>query len=217
MADERLADLAEALASGADITTLGPDAAALEQILVDRGAFTLPQTTVAPPRRVRIAGDGPVASALRSILSAQVGLIREASSDETVDAIVSIDAWYRDAHWVQLAARGFLCTAATATGPRSISDPSRPVPVRQATGTTADDGELHHLWWWSSMLSGLTSTRNRPSLCQPRQAWPPSLQRSSRQISLPGRQENPCPTEPPRWSCEPTARSIGTRSFPCHM
>jgi hypothetical protein len=106
MADERLAELARALAAGADTATLGPDAAALEQILVDRGAFALPQTNAVAQRRLRIVGDGPVASSLRSILSAQVGLIREASSNETVDAIVSIDPWYRDAHWVQLAAQG---------------------------------------------------------------------------------------------------------------
>ena len=107
---DRLAELARALDDGADLETWGPDAAALQQHLRERGALREPHTTTPEARfaqkRVVVLGPGTVADALHAVLAAQPALIRVVDEEKDAEAIVSIEPWFRDARWSDLARRG---------------------------------------------------------------------------------------------------------------
>lgn len=107
---DRLAELAHALDTGVDLESLGPDAAALQQHLRERGALREPRTTAPEERfaqkRVAVLGTGTVADALHALLAAPPSLIRVVDAEKDAEAVVSIEPWFRDARWTDLARRG---------------------------------------------------------------------------------------------------------------
>jgi len=107
--DDRLSAIANAISSGTDLASLGPDAEALEQQLRHRGALIDdPSRTEAQvtPKHVRILGRGAVSDALQLALDAQPGLVQVLIGDAEPDAVVSVEPWFRDRHWTGLAASG---------------------------------------------------------------------------------------------------------------
>jgi len=108
-AADRLAEIAHALDTGSNVGSLGSDAAALEQHLRERGALREPHTTAPDtrlaPKRVLVLGTGTVVDALHALLAAPPSSIRVVGEEAEADAIVSIEPWYRDARWADLARR----------------------------------------------------------------------------------------------------------------
>ena len=107
---DRLAEIARALDAGVDLDSWGPDAAALQHQLRERGALREPRTRAPEDRfaqkRVMILGAGTVADALRALLAAPPSLIRLVDEETDAEALVSIEPWFRDTRWTDLAHRG---------------------------------------------------------------------------------------------------------------
>ncbi|CAL4861262.1 hypothetical protein [Microbacterium sp. MM2322] len=109
-ASDRLTEIAHALDTGADLESLGSDAVALQRHLRERGALCEPRPSAAEDRgaqkRVIVLGEGTVADALHAVLAAPPSVIRVVEDAADADAIVSIEPWFRDASWAELARRG---------------------------------------------------------------------------------------------------------------
>ncbi|CAH0242651.1 hypothetical protein [Plantibacter cousiniae (nom. nud.)] len=106
--DDRMTLIAQALSSGTELASLGPDAEALGEQLLRRGALIDDTTQATPPetpKQVCILGRGPVVDALQRALEAQPSLIQVILDDAEPDAVISVEPWFRDRHWMELAAR----------------------------------------------------------------------------------------------------------------